>query len=199
MCQGLVLESRWDHGRQEPVGQLTGPGGLIDPAAALQQPSRGAVTATTLTETTLIFLPQPLVNRCLQHSPQIMRKLLGYLCAQLHLLEVRYYLRSSCDVYARVAHTLLWMADQIGRVSADSVTIPLKCDRRVLAQLVGASPETVSRMISRLREENLVECRDNSIDILNPAQLSQGLVDAVMPGSGKASTPPVTFPPCTAP
>jgi len=199
VCKGLVLESRWDQGRQEPVGQLAGPGGIIDPATALQQPPRGAITATTLMETTLIFVPQALVNKCLQESPQIMRKVLGHLCAQLRLLEVRYYLRSSCDVYARVVHTLLWMADQIGQMSADALTIPLKCDRRVLAQLVGSSPETVSRMMSRLREENLVECREHSIVILNPAQLSQALVDAVVPATGNASPASTAFRSCTAP
>lgn len=189
VCSGLVFESRWDQGRQEPVSHLVGPGGIIDPATALQRTPRGAITATMLTDASIIFVPHHVVDRCLDEAPQRMRKLLEYVCTQLRLIEVRYHLRSSCDVYARVVHILLWMADLIGSVSGEGAKLPLKCDRRVLAQLVGSSPETVSRILSRLREENLVLCGTHETEILNLTMLSKIVGEAINPVGTDNSSP----------
>lgn len=195
VCSGLVMESRWDQGQQEPVAHLVGPGGIIDPATALQRSPRGAITATTLMDTTLMYVPYHLVDRCLSNHGQLMRTLLGYVCAQLRLFEVRYYLRTACDVYARVVHTLLWIADLIGILTEQKTVLPLRCDRRVLAQLVGSSPETVSRMMSRLRDENLVICREHAIEILDHAKLSQMFINALSPSEEAHRIHPVGFHP----
>lgn len=189
VCTGLVFESRWDQGRQDPVSHLVGPGGIIDPATALQRTSRGAITVTMLTDTTIAFVPHHVVDRCFHEAPQRMRKLLEYVCTQLRLIEMRYHLRSSCDVYVRIVHTLLWMADLIGQVSGEAVYLPLKCDRRILAQLVGSAPETVSRMKSRLRDENLVICGMNDMQILNLSKLSRILGEAINPVCAEDAVP----------
>lgn len=60
----------------------------------------------------------------------------------------------------RLARALLLVAARLGRREGTRITLPLRLDRSELADLVGTTPETAIRIMSRLRREGVLEEED---------------------------------------
>ncbi len=74
-------------------------------------------------------------------------------------------------VEQRVAATLLSLADKVGRESRDRIILDLPLTRADLAAMTGATTESVSRVMSRLRRDGLVETGRKRTDLLDVAGL----------------------------
>ncbi len=75
-------------------------------------------------------------------------------------------------VEQRVAGTLLSLANKVGRESHDRVILDLPLTRADLAAMTGATTESVSRVMSRLRRDGLVETGRKRTDLLDVAGLA---------------------------
>jgi CRP-like cAMP-binding protein len=71
-------------------------------------------------------------------------------------LEEQYIVRFSQDVASRIIHVLLEFARPYGLERSKAVTLPMKLSRTSLAEIVGTTPETISRVISRLKQQRHV-------------------------------------------
>jgi CRP/FNR family cyclic AMP-dependent transcriptional regulator len=66
------------------------------------------------------------------------------------------------------------LAQKHGIRDAHGIIIDLKITHQELAEMVGTSRETVTRTLTRLREENIIEVEDRRITLLDAkALLSQ--------------------------
>lgn len=90
-------------------------------------------------------------HRKLQELPEIAIGLLRTLCNRLHQADMRISTAALLDVPQRVAHVLLELADE-----HDGVLIPQPVTHQFIAQLVGASRESVSRTMSQLTQDGLI-------------------------------------------
>ena len=90
-------------------------------------------------------------HRKLQELPEIAIGLLRTLCNRLHQADMRISTAALLDVPQRVAHVLLELADE-----HDGVLIPQPVTHQFIAQLVGASRESVSRTMSQLAQDGLI-------------------------------------------
>ncbi|MCY1523819.1 Regulator of RpoS [compost metagenome] len=81
------------------------------------------------------------------------------------MLKLAYF-----SVRKRVAEALIQVADKFG-TGSDSCTV--KISRDDLAALVGTASETVSRMLSDFKEENLIKKTGNAIHIISIKSLKQ--------------------------
>lgn len=99
----------------------------------------------------LLLLRREDLYRCLQDWPDLAIGLLRTLSMRLRRAEGRITSLALLDVPQRVARTLLDLADQ-----HDGAVIPAPVTHRFLAQVVGTSRETVSRVMSQLADEGVV-------------------------------------------
>jgi CRP-like cAMP-binding protein len=99
----------------------------------------------------LLLLRRTDLFRCLQDWPDVGIGLLRTLSRRLRQAESRITTLALLDVPQRVARTLLDLADQ-----HDGAVIPSPVTHRFLAQVVGTSRETVSRVMSHLADDGVV-------------------------------------------
>jgi CRP/FNR family cyclic AMP-dependent transcriptional regulator len=99
----------------------------------------------------LLLLRREDLYRCLKEWPDLAIGLLRTLSRRLRHAEGRITTLALLDVPQRVARTLLDLADQ-----HDGNVIPAPVTHRFLAQVVGTSRETVSRVMSQLADDGVV-------------------------------------------
>jgi hypothetical protein len=73
----------------------------------------------------------------------------------------------------RLAHLLLEWSAECGTAAADGVHIPLRVTHGDLAQAIGATRETVTRILGNLTRGRLIERKDDEIVILDANELSR--------------------------
>jgi CRP-like cAMP-binding protein/AmiR/NasT family two-component response regulator len=137
------------------------------PSLLLNEPY--AETAEALEDTTLCLLPKEMLENLLNQYPDIARQFIRILSNDLldreqQLMHLAYY-----SVRKRLAEVLVRLYKQ-EHATPDS---SLKVSRDNLAALAGMATETVSRILSDFKSENIIERKGSVIQILNLQLLEQ--------------------------
>lgn len=75
------------------------------------------------------------------------------------------------DVFARTASQILKLAEEYGRKTDKGLMIDMEFSRQELADMVGTTRETVSRVISKFKKEKSIAEEKDKIIILNQDKL----------------------------
>jgi CRP-like cAMP-binding protein len=135
---------------KEVVLSTRGPGECFGDLSLFDnEPVEATVIAMDPVE--LLLLRRTDLYRCLQDWPDLGIGLLRTLSHRLRQAEGRITTLALLDVPQRVARALLDLADQ-----HDGRIIPSPVTHRFLAQVVGTSRETVSRVMSQLADDGVV-------------------------------------------
>lgn len=132
---------------------VVGAGGLLDASDNLAVSQTYSGTAKSLTNSTVAFVRSDEFARRLENDHTFSGKLLLLLARQLRALEEQYVLHQSRDAASRIIHVFLAFAKPYCVERGKSVTVPMKLSRSSLAEIVGTTPETISRAISRLKQQ----------------------------------------------
>jgi CRP/FNR family transcriptional regulator len=76
-------------------------------------------------------------------------------------------------VPSRLAAKLLELMDRYGRVTPNGIRIDERFTHLQLAEMIGTSRETLTKVLNELREEGLLDVRDRLIWILDPDGLER--------------------------
>ena len=93
----------------------------------------------------------------LRQYPSVSLELLEIVSARL--LEAREVIHqlSASPVESRLATTLLKLASKLGKEQDDVLLIQIPLSRQDLADMTGATVETISRLMSQFRKQNLID------------------------------------------
>ena len=133
-------------GRENLVAVL-GPGELLGELTVFDPGERNA-TATAVANTELIGLGHEQLAGFLAEHPQVAKALLAALARRLRRTNDSLADLVFTDVPGRVAKALLDLARRFGRPTDDGVLVPHELTQEELAQLVGASRETVNKALA---------------------------------------------------
>lgn len=133
-----------------------------------------AETAEALVTTCALRIDTRIFRELLLEHPQLALRALDEVTTLLDGARSDASHRAVSTVAQRVAATLLRLADKFGQrdVSGDGTLIQLPLSRVDLASMTGASPESVSRAMSRLRKDGIVESGRRWTAILNREKLA---------------------------
>lgn len=106
-------------------------------------------------------------------KPNLLRKLHEAATHELTLAQDHMVLLGRRSADEKMASFLVTMRDRLIRLGSSAVTIPLPMTRQDLADYLGLTLETVSRVISRLGRERVLLVVPNGIRILNSARLEE--------------------------
>jgi len=109
--------------------------------------------ATTLAPTELLMLTRDDLHDILQRYPKIGLCLLTTLAGRLRRTTEDYLAYSTLDINGRLAMQLLRLAEQHGIMTAAGVRIDLKLTQTDLGSLVGASRESVNKVMGYFRRQ----------------------------------------------
>ncbi|GAB3041127.1 Crp/Fnr family transcriptional regulator [Sediminivirga luteola] len=148
----LVLSGKVKLGRTAPDGRenllsVLGPGEMFG-ELMLFDPGVRSATATAVSETELLTLKHPNLVTWLGDHPHASLNLLKALAQRLRKTNDTVGDLVFSDVPGRVAKALMDLADRFGRPAADGVLVAHELTQEELAQLVGASRETVNKALA---------------------------------------------------
>jgi CRP/FNR family cyclic AMP-dependent transcriptional regulator len=126
---------------------------------ALFDPSPRTATATAVSETRLAGLKNESLNSLLRTRPEVSAQLLQALARRLRRTNDSLSDLVFSDVPGRVAKALLDLADRFGRPATDGVLVAHELTQEELAQLVGASRETVNKALAEFVQRGLAAPR----------------------------------------
>lgn len=157
-------------GKEIILGEL-GPGQLFGELAALDGKPRSA-SLTALVQTDVFRIPEPVFRQMLEESPKLCRHLLVTLSERTRDLTRRIAELSFLDTRHRLYNTLLRLSRQRSGDDDRRIISPpvIHAD---LAERIGASREAVSREMSKLAKEGLLERTRGAIILARPDELSR--------------------------
>jgi len=150
-------------GREQVLG-VDGPGSSVAELPVFDGGNYPASVAA-VDETVLLFVSkQDFQELCLAH-PQVALKVLRVVGARLRRLVGIIEELSFTTVRHRLAALLLRLAQHEGERAGDSLTFMLPDNNQEIASQIGTVRELVSRNLSRLQSEGIIEIDDRRVTI----------------------------------
>ncbi len=172
VTEGKVKLGRTSADGRENLLAILGPGQMFG-ELSLFDPGPRSATVTAVTDTTFSSLSHEDLLRWLDGRPAVARGLLTQLAGRLrHANDVVADLVFS-DVPGRVAKALLDLAERFGRTADDGVHVHHDLTQEELAQLVGASRETVNKALADFASRGWLRLEQRSVVILDVDRMSR--------------------------
>lgn len=113
-------------------------------------------TAVAQTACCVISIGADEFRMILQDSPQVALKVIDIIAGRLKSAHEMIRQLSSHSVEQRIAHVLLKLADKLGQEKEVGLLIQLPLSRSDLAELVGTTTESASRVMSQFQKDGLI-------------------------------------------
>lgn len=119
--------------------------------------------AQTLLKSHLLFFPRTAFVELISQNPSLSLNMLAVLSMRLRQFTVQIENLSLKEVPGRLASYLLYLAKEQGRVD----TVTLTISKGQLASLLGTIPETLSRILTKMSQQHLIDTRGRDIILKN--------------------------------
>jgi len=172
VTDGKVKLGRTSTDGRENLLAILGPGQMFG-ELALFDPGPRSATVTAVTEAHFLSLSHEDLLRWLSGRPAVALGLLTQLAGRLRKTNDTVADLVFSDVPGRVAKALLDLADRFGRTADDGVHVHHDLTQEELAQLVGASRETVNKALADFASRAWLRLDGKSVIILDPERLAR--------------------------
>ena len=158
-------------GRENLVAVL-GPGEIFGEMALFNPAPRNA-TATAVSATRLAGLRHENLRRAIASSPDVSVQLLQALAQRLSKTNESLADLVFSDVPGRVAKTLLQLANRFGVHEGGALRVNHDLTQEEIAQLVGASRETVNKALATFAHRGWIRLEGKSVLIVDTEHLAR--------------------------
>ncbi len=153
------------HGKEHTL-HIHGPGDLVAEAAIFDSMSYPASCAC-LEDSVLVRVSRDGIINLIKERPELALKMMSGYSKRLRQFVVKIEELSLKDIKARLAGYLL----KNSTVENGVTLFRLKYSKKELSSLLGTIPETLSRALGFLKQQNLISEKDNTIVIPDPEKL----------------------------
>lgn len=157
---------------RESLQAVLGPGEMFG-ELSLFDPGFRQSTATALTEARLIGLGNQDLKPWLTGRPEVASALLQALARRLRRTNEAMADLVFSDVPGRVAKALLDLAEKFGEAGPDGVIVHHDMTQEELAQLVGASRETVNKALADFTHRGWIHLESRAVVLLERERLEK--------------------------
>lgn len=157
---------------RETLLAVMGPGDMFG-ELSLFDPRPRTSTATALTDTTLLGLHHQSLRPWLTGRPEVAEALLRALAQRLRRTNENLAELVFSDVPGRVAKALLDLGDKFGEPRAEGLFVEHDLTQEELAQLVGASRETVNKALADFVSRGWIKLESRSVTITDLERLEK--------------------------
>ena len=141
-------------------GELLGLSSLIAGSAY-------AATAETLTPAQVAFIPARKFQRFLRSHPDVALRVAEHLSMELHKSwEQARLLALAPSTRSKLAQLLLEWASEHGKTEEEGVSVPFHMTHEEIGRIIGASRETVSRLLSDFKRRRLIRVKGGSMHLV---------------------------------
>jgi CRP-like cAMP-binding protein len=155
---------------EETVYSLISAGEFFGEMSLIDGQPRSA-DATCIEQTELAFLTSDDFFDCLERFPKLARKVLEVQSARLRNTDRQLEWIASLDVYGRVAAQLLELSKQHGVATDRGSEIRLGLTQQNIAAMVGASRESVNKVLNSFKSDGIIDMDRGKITLLKINEL----------------------------
>ena len=149
-------------GPGEVVGELT----LFDPGPR-------STTATAVATTELLALEHNQLMGFIDSHPTLAKDMLRALAVRLRRTNIALADLVFSDVPGRVAKALLDLAERFGAPTEDGIHVPHDLTQEELAQLVGASRETINQSLAEFVSRGWIRLEGRAVTLIDVERLKR--------------------------
>ena len=172
VTHGKIKLGRTSADGRENLLAVLGPGEMFG-ELSLFDPGPRTATATAVTDTRLIGLGHDDLQPWLAGRPEVAGQLLTALARRLRRTNESLADLVFSDVPGRVAKALLDLAQRFGSPTEHGLHVTHDLTQEELAQLVGASRETVNKALADFAQRGWVRLEARAVDILDVERLTR--------------------------
>ncbi|TWP34322.1 Crp/Fnr family transcriptional regulator [Leekyejoonella antrihumi] len=148
------------------MGEILGELSLFDPGAR-------TATATAIADTELVGIAHEAMTDFVRDRPEVAMTMLRALARRLRRTNEALGDLVFTDVPGRVAKALLDLAERFGKQTEDGILVPHDLTQEELAQLVGASRETVNKALADFTSRGWVKLEARAVSLLDVERLQR--------------------------
>jgi CRP/FNR family cyclic AMP-dependent transcriptional regulator len=173
----IIVSGKVKIGRRSPDGRdnllsIMGPSDMFG-ELSIFDPGPRASSATTITEVHAVSMDRDGVRASIADRPEIAEKLLRLLARRLRRTNNNLADLIFADVSGRVAKQLLQLAQRFGTQEGDALRVEHDLTQEEIAQLVGASRETVNKALADFAHRGWIRLQAKSVLICDCDRLAR--------------------------
>src|SRR5579875_3744479 len=172
VLEGKVKISRTSNDGRENLLAVLGPGEIFG-ELSLFDPGPRTATAAAVTESVIASLDHDDLRPLLQQRPEVALQLLQALARRLRRTNEAMADLVFTDVPGRVSKALLDLAKRFGEPDGVGTRVTHDLTQEELAQLVGASRETVNKALSDFASRGWIRLEGRSVVLLDRDRLAR--------------------------
>lgn len=169
---GKVKLSHASGDGRESVFMVLGPGDMFG-ELSLFDPGPRTSTAIAVTDSEILGLGHSDLKPWLQDRPEVAQALLQALAHRLRRTSETMSDLVFADVPGRVAKALLELGEKFGSKTGTGLSVHHDLTQEELAQLVGASRETVNKALADFATRGWIRLETRSVELLDLDRLSK--------------------------
>ncbi len=170
VIEGKVKLTRTSSDGREVLVRVQGPGDMFG-ELAMFDPTYRTSNASAVTDARLAAIAHDDLRQVLLDRPTIALLLLRELAQRLRVITDANTNLIFTDVPGRVAKALLELSDKFGAQQEDGIHVSHDLTQEELAQLVGASRETVNKALADFAARGWIQLSAKSVLIIDPDRL----------------------------
>ncbi|TQL57113.1 transcriptional regulator [Oryzihumus leptocrescens] len=170
--EGKIKLGRTSSDGRENLLAILGPGEMFG-ELSLFDPGPRTATATAVAETQLIGLGHDNLQAFLTDRPEVAATLLAALARRLRRTNETLADLVFTDVPGRVAKALLDLSSRFGRPAEEGILVAHDLTQEELAQLVGASRETVNKALADFATRGWIKLEARAVILIDVERLKR--------------------------
>jgi CRP/FNR family transcriptional regulator, polysaccharide utilization system transcription regulator len=170
ICKGILKIFKTGIDGREQIIKLAKPGDIIAFRSILTG-ELACTSAKVIEDCTLCFIPSETLIYFIKNNPNFSLEIIQISCKELD--EANSYITDIAQktVRERLAEILIHLKDTFGLDKEQYLQITLT--REELANMVGTATETVIRLLSEFKQDNLIELQGRHIKILDSGAINR--------------------------
>lgn len=129
-------------------------------------------SAIAESDVTVCFLPKSEFMRMVQTDHKFSQRIMKLFSDELKCLEDKLTKSTKRTVKEKTAQAILFLIENYG-FEADNETLNLNITREEMAQIVGSTRETVTRVLYQFADESLISLKGKKIKVIKQKALAQ--------------------------
>ena len=129
--------------------------------------------AVAFTPVELLSAPVEKMQTALKENPELGLIMLQGLSSRILQTEMMIETLAHRDMGSRLVSFLLILCRDFGIPSSEGITIDLKLSHQAIAEAIGSTRVTVTRLLGDLRDDHMISIQKKKITVYNPVALSQ--------------------------
>lgn len=162
VASGKIKVTRTGNDGKESIIRIAGAGDVLGHRSLFSKENYEA-SATVLEDASICFIDKLYIYGAMSENPSIAMNLIEKLSKDMGSAEKRYSSMYQKNARERLADLLMQFSSDYGVKEKDRIKINIRLSRDEMASMVGSAHETVIRLLSEFKDEQIIDLEGKTI------------------------------------